>query len=312
MTDLTLISVTKGRRWPLAHLKKTLKSPVWVVRFAKAFGLDAYEFGALLRLLFPDVDIVKALTLEGGDHSASLQTYLVDLGYDSQMFPGLVPEQTVEPDPEVDLLAEMFEELEVKLADGLDDIVYEVADLMTDMPGKEGRMGLKSLLKVDRKIQKRLGVHEAQIIHAHTPPNLVVLDVSASMSEETIKRIVDAVVSLANRADAHLIIVSDTARTWKPGEFDTGSVLAESEFSGTHYEKLAPAFDRNWGTVITIADYDSGWDAKDLIAQCKGRISLLLDISLVNRPTYLAECLGQLADEVRPLMVAKASLTYAF
>jgi hypothetical protein len=30
----------------------------------------------------------------------------------------------------------------------------------------------------------------------------------------------------------------------------------------------------------------------------------------VNRPTYLAEVLGQLADEVRPLLIADRNLCY--
>jgi hypothetical protein len=32
----------------------------------------------------------------------------------------------------------------------------------------------------------------------------------------------------------------------------------------------------------------------------------VLDVSLVGRPTFLAECVGQLADEVRPILTAAA------
>jgi hypothetical protein len=39
------------------------------------------------------------------------------------------------------------------------------------------------------------------------------------------------------------------------------------------------------------------------IAQCKGHIDEVIDVSLVNRPTYLAECVGQLADKVSPILI---------
>ena len=62
--------------------------------------------------------------------------------------------------------------------------------------------------------------------------------------------------------------------------------------------------------VITIADYDSAAAAKTAIAKCTGHIQQLLDISLVGRPTYLGEVVGQLADEIKPLLVAQGNLTY--
>jgi hypothetical protein len=310
MSKLELIDVKDGRRWPLDHLRKTLKSPVWVVRFAKAFDLNAAELGHLMRLLFPNDDLVKALLLEGGSHSASLQDYLVGLGYDSELFPG-TPGCEPSPEPENDMLVEMFSALEVKIANDLDAVVAEVRDVLYNEPGKQGRMALKSLMKFDRK-RRTLGVHEAGILHAHTAPNLVVLDVSGSMTEATISRIVDAVVSLALRADAWLAIVSDTTHVWEPGMFSVSSVMECAEFGGTRYETLSPLLDRDWNTVVTIADYDSSYAALAAVEQCRGRIARVLDISLVNRPTFLAEVLGRLADEVRPLMVAKSAMTYDY
>ena len=46
---------------------------------------------------------------------------------------------------------------------------------------------------------------------------------------------------------------------------------------------------------------------KGALASCNGSIQQVLDISLVNGPTFLAECLGQLAAEVRPLMIASTN-----
>lgn len=119
-------------------------------------------------------------------------------------------------------------------------------------------------------------------------------------------------VALGQEADAHLAIVSNTCTHWLPGEYTEEAVLAAAEFGGTHYEELAPLFtDFEWGTVITIADYDSSPAAKQVLSQCNGTIHTLLDISLVDIPTYLGEVLGQLAGEARPLMVASNnSLVY--
>jgi hypothetical protein len=76
---------------------------------------------------------------------------------------------------------------------------------------------------------------------------------------------------------------------------------------GTHYETLTPLMKRDWGTVITIADYDSSQSAKNhLRDNAFGRIGQVLDLSLVNRPTYLAECVGQFADKVTPLLVGSS------
>jgi hypothetical protein len=68
---------------------------------------------------------------------------------------------------------------------------------------------------------------------------------------------------------------------------------------------LAPLFDgQDWDAVVTIADYDSSPAAAAVLARCSGKIGQLFDVSLVNRSTYLAECLSPLADEVRPLLIA--------
>jgi hypothetical protein len=61
--------------------------------------------------------------------------------------------------------------------------------------------------------------------------------------------------------------------------------------------------------VVTIADYDSSRSAKDAVARCTGSIDTVLDISLVDRPTFLAECVGQLASKTQPLLIAETSLT---
>jgi hypothetical protein len=312
MTALTLVEVKPGIQFPVHNLQQMLKSPRWVVRFGAVYKLDAVQLGALLRLLFPDVDIVQALAMEMHEHSGNLQDYVVELGYESAIKPAGAPVPADEEIPDDGLLAEMFQQLEVRVAKSITELAYVLARTLDDMPGKEGRMQLKSLLKQDRKLQQKIGVHEAQIVHAHEPGNLVVFDVSGSMGKNTVRRIVSEVAALAVKANATLAIVSDTTTFWEPGTFTIQSVLSEAEFGGTQYETLSALFEKDWGVVVTIADYDSSRSAKEALKDCAGRIGLLLDISLVSMPTFLAECLAQLADEVRPLMVAKHSLTTAY
>ena len=155
------------------------------------------------------------------------------------------------------------------------------------------------------KQRPSIGMYQASIKHEQVPDVLVILDVSGSMREDTIRAIVDDVVGLSWEAKAHLAIVSDNAYVWEPGSYNVDDVLAMAEYGGTQYEMLAPLLDRDWGTVVTIADYDSSLGAKQALAKRKGRIGTVLDISLVGKPTFLSECVGQLADEVKPLLVAQ-------
>ena len=159
------------------------------------------------------------------------------------------------------------------------------------------------------KQRPSIGMYQASIKHEQVPDVLVILDVSGSMREDTIRAIVDDVVGLSWEAKAHLAIVSNNAYVWEPGSYNVDDVLAMAEYGGTQYEMLAPLLDRDWGTVVTIADYDSAYIAKSVIGNCTGHIGTVLDISLVNRSTFLAECVGQLADKVQPLMVARRDLT---
>jgi hypothetical protein len=172
-------------------------------------------------------------------------------------------------------------------------------------------MEIKSTLKMDRRSHK-IGVSEVAISHMHARPNLVIFDDSGSMGEETVMRLGHAVKKLAVSANAHLVLVSNTPRHWEPGEFTVEALRLQAEYGGTHYETLAPIMDRDWGVVVTIADWDSSWGAKQALEKCSGSIEKLLDISLVARPTFLAECLEPLAKETKPLLVAKSSLTYDY
>ena len=101
-----------------------------------------------------------------------------------------------------------------------------------------------------------------------------------------------------------------TATLWEPGTFDAQQVLDLAEFGGTHYEQLLPLFERDWGTVICIADYDSHSGVKALFGSgCYGIVGEVFDISLVAKQTFLSECVGVLSNKpVRRLMQASPAV----
>lgn len=275
--------------------------------FAKAYRLNFKQLGELLYLLFRS-DVLEALN--EGDHSTDLQDYIIDT------VPPAVREQMqvdfVDAPPPGQVLPQLWDSINVEIATSIQEVADKLGDVLDHLPGKAGTMVFKHMAQLNRQRQS-IGTYAASIHHAPVPENLVVLDVSGSMTEGTIRKIVKDVVALGYKANAHLVIVSDTATHWEPGTYSVKEVLAAAEYNGTHYETLAPLLRRSWGTVVTIADYDSARSAKEYLASMvRGRIGKVLDISLVNRPTYLSECLGQFADEVRPLMISNSSYALSY
>lgn len=296
---LTLVTVKPGLQFSKASLKELLPDVQAVLFFGKVYELDYQQLSNLMATVL-NSDLAQALFT--GDHSTDLQDYLVDeLDIPDYVEGG---EITFAPDiPKGEILPELWASLEVEVADSIKAVAAKLGDVVNHMPGKQGQMLFKTMSVMNAK-RPTIGDHRAHIHHARQKENLVILDVSGSMSEQTIHTIVDDVVAMSYLANAHLAIVSNTCTYWEPGTYGADDVTAKAEFAGTHYETLVPLFDRDWGVVVTVADYDSSYGAKGALAQCVGRIDEVLDISLVDRPTFLAECVGQLADEVRPLLVA--------
>ena len=302
LTDsLEIIEVKPRLRFSKAALRDILPDTKTALFFGKVYELDYRQLSNLLRVVL-NSDVAHALLSEGGCHSTDLQDYVVDI---LDYVPG-VEEGDVNFSPDVpkgEILPELWESLEVTIADSIKTVAAKLQSVVDHMPGKQGEMVFRSMMVMNAK-RPILGDYKARVHHAPQKQNLVILDVSGSMSEGTIRTIVDDVVALSYNANAHLAIVSNTCTYWEPGTYGSDDVLRAAEFGGTRYEKLTPLFDRDWGVVVTIADYDSSYGAKAAIGKQPGRIDQLLDVSLVNSPTFLAECVGQLADEVRPLLIA--------
>jgi hypothetical protein len=303
--QLYLVEIKPGLKFSATILKQLLPDVETTLFFAKLYGLNANQLGNLLSVTH-NSSVIDALVNQAEGHSQDLQDYVLELGYEWLINSGEVTFSTAPPKGEI--LPELWKSLEVQVAKSIQEVADKLRDVVDAMPGKVGEMVFKSLMTVNAK-RPILGDYKAHVHHAPQRENLVILDVSGSMTEGTIGTIVEDVVALSYLANAHLAIVSNTATHWGPGEYDVDSVLKVAEYSGTHYETLSALLDQDWGVVVTIADYDSSPAAASAIRQCSGRIEQVLDISLVNRPTYLAEVVGQLASDVRPLLVAATDLT---
>lgn len=296
--SLELFEFAGGRRITIDALRDILPDIPSLLFFAKSTGLDYRELSELLSKLFNST-VVRALS--NGGHSTELQDYIVDT------VPDAVLQQAnpvFEPIPAGELLPELWEAAELEVAKSIAEVATKLASVIDSLPSKEGRMAFQHLAVLNRQ-RPTIGDYRAVIQHERVQRNLVILDVSGSMSSETVEAIINDVVALSWKANAYLAIVSNNTFVWQPGTYTSERVLAEAQYSGTHYESLFTLLDQgDWGTVVTIADYDSSLSAADVIRDARGRIGQVLDISLVNRPTFLAEVVGQLAQKVKPLMIS--------
>lgn len=306
--SVTLHEVKPGMIIPESVLRELLPDVDTALFFGKAFDLDYTQVSYLLYVLFGHIDVVEALLGESTEHSSELQSYVIDIVPDHiQAQHGTGRYTDTSPPPDTELLAQAFEAAAVTVAKSIKDVATKLGRVLGTMTNKYGQMTFQHLHKLNVQ-RNAIGTYDPVIVHHATPDRLVVLDVSGSMTATTVRRIVDEVVGLAYAVNAAMAIVSNNAFFWEAGTFTVDDVLGAAEYGGTHYEQLTPIFDRDWDTVVTIADYDSAWTARDHIAHhAKGRVREVLDISLVNRTTFLAECVGMIADEVRPLLIGTSS-----
>ena len=300
--SISLFQINQSTFVSLAKLKQLLPTVELAIFFAKVYSLNYYRLSELLDQLF-NTTVIEALR-EGG-HSQELQDYLVATT-PQYLVPELPDPTPTEDLPSSEVMVQLFESASIKVAQSIMDVGKKLSSVLGMLPSKQGDMVFQTMLKMNRN-RPTIGVHAAAIQHKRVDDVAVVLDVSGSMTETTVRAILEDVLALTYSTNAHLMTVSNRARHWGPGSASMDAVLKTSEYGGTYYEQLVPMFNREWGTVVTIADYDSSAEAKRALAQCTGHIGQILDISLVNRPTYLGECLGQLADSIEPLLIGKSA-----
>ena len=304
--SLTLFRLDSKRLISVQKLKELLPDVQTAAWFGAYYKLSRTKLAELFLILF-DSPVLKALMTEGYKHSTSLQTYLAE-ALSQDEYGKLLMQKAVQPEaPAPDLiLPQLWEAAEVKVATVLREVADTITEVVDLLPSKNGKMVFRTLAKMNAN-RPTVGVYEPHISHHRRPSSLLILDVSGSMTEETIRTIAADVVGLAWKADAHLAVVSNTMTVWEPGGYDVKAILRAAEFSGTHYEQLAPLFNQNWGTVITVADYDSSWSAKMALRHCSSTIEEIIDISLVNRPTFLSESIGHMAKKITPMIVGSGS-----
>ena len=291
-----------GKKASWLSLSKLLPDVDTALFFARAVKMDYTKVGELLQGLFA-TSVLDAL--QEGSHSETLQDYIVDV---------LPPEvkhiaKRVDFVPDSghgEILPHMWEAIEIGIADSIGEVADKLSLVLDSLPGKAGIMSFQHMMTLNRR-RPTIGDYKAKIAHPLRSKNLVILDDSGSMSHRTVSAIAGDVVALGMKAEATLALVSNTTRVWEPGTYSVKDVMAAGEYGGTQYETLGPLLDQPWGVVVSIADYDSSPNARDHLAKTvtKGSIEKLLDISLVSRPTFLAECLGQFAKEMEPLLVAR-------
>lgn len=300
--SLDLVEIKPGVKFSRAVLKDLLPDVETALFFGAVYELDYTQLSSLLVEVL-DSDLAKELFK--GNHSTELQDYLVnELTVPADVNIGKVV-FSKKKKPKGKILPDVWKSLEIEVAQSITDVAAKLKDVIGIMPGKQGKMVFRSLMKMNAR-RPVLGDYRAQVVHPPLKDNLVILDVSGSMTADTIRNIIKDVVALSYMANAHLAVVSNTTTLWTPGAFNVKSVLKQCEFGGTQYETLHPLFKRDWGVVVTIADYDGSPSAKQSLRQkCGGHIEQVVDISLVNRPTFLAECAGQFASEVRPMLIAR-------
>lgn len=304
---LTLFQIAPGKQVSHAVLRDLLPDVETALFFGKVYRLNARKLSILLTVLFR-TSLTEALLNQGHQHSTELQDYLIEVApEDIKVQLESRGADAGAPVPDTELLRQAFEAAMTEVADSILKVADTLGTVLDRLPSKYGQMTFQHLHRLNRQ-RNAIGTYEPVITREAVAPRLVVLDVSGSMTETTVRTIVDEVVGLAYAVHASLAIVSDNAFLWEPGEYTVDRVLERAEYRGTHYEQLLPVFHRDWETVVTIADYDSAASARDFLRQhASGRVGTVLDISLVNRPTFLAECVGQIAQEVKPLLISNSN-----
>jgi hypothetical protein len=221
-----------GRAFPTKFLKDALPDVETALFFAKVYDLDPSDVSLVLQTCVPS-PVVDALTAQAGDHSMSLQDYLVEEFHDGcdWVYPDLefldaLPGTKAPVDAE--LLPEVWKNIELTIADSIAKVASTISGTIEHMPGRTGEMVFQTLAKVNAR-RPTLGDYRAGFKHEQVKKVLVIFDVSGSVSAPTVKTIVDDVVGLAYEANAALAIVSNSCFWYQAGAFSTDQVLGDAE-----------------------------------------------------------------------------------
>lgn len=279
-----------------------------MILFGQLYKLNAQQLMHLAQIVYGGENFVDMLT--SGDHSYTLQSYTEHIAgeLDVEQTITFSEEKTV---PERDsLLTELFAAHQV----GITSLVVEIADkfskFLNTLPGHESKLEVMRLNKVNRRTGLPVS-QRARIEYSNLLPNLLIIDVSSSQGSALIASIVDNCIDLAVKYDMHLGIVSHIAEWYVPGTYDRDAVMNSPCMNGgTSYKALADigVASENWGTVVTVADFDGQQYDRDAWHKAGGSVDHVVDISTVTKQSWLSEVVAvQSPNDVQQLVVAPAT-----
>lgn len=295
--------VTDKYVFDLTALEDILTSLEVTLFFAKALELSVNDRSRLIRAIHK-TDLIDELL--NGEHSIDLQDYGIDdpdNWVPTDEWVDALPVESMVPDSE--FLLSIFDDIKVVIASTFVEFTTMLAEVMDAIPSDQAQLMLEDAAKLNYKTNT-FGTTQVSVAPIMSLPNALILDDSGSVTRQTFEALVSEYVAVANTHQMHVILVSNTARHFAPEEVSVANLMSVAQFGGTHYEELIRndiLGNMEWGTVITIADYDSSPAAAQVLQNARGRIGLLLDLSLVNRRTYLSEVIGHLADDFKQVLV---------
>src|SRR5690606_23731514 len=132
--SLEIIEVKPGKKFSKAALQSLLPDVETALFFGKVYELDYTQLSNVLRIVL-NSDL--ATELFSGEHSTELQDYVVDMvAYIPHLEAGDI---AFKPDvPKGEILPQMWDMLEVEVADSIKAVAEKLESVIDALPGKQG------------------------------------------------------------------------------------------------------------------------------------------------------------------------------
>lgn len=306
-----------------------IRTPKQAMFLVKLLGDEIIDKAACLGRIFNALNLGSvADAISAGGHSTELQTWLEEAGLaipvpdeETVVDDGAGP-QDFDADDDLDTLVDLVNTALVKLPASLKELSDGLfLEVLSKQPTGQAHYVLDHVMQVSKFGQ--IGTVKTQLEYEVDTNAVLVVDCSGSMGMALGQAIAEPVVRLANDLKCDLILVSTNAVKFPAGTFTVDTVLDNWQNGWTYYNQLIPFFrdiTQSYDAIVTIADYDSHAEHKSQIArECAARAQVLYDINVQYttdydgniRTSFLAECLGQLADRVVPVFVGAPGLDYS-
>lgn len=110
---------------------------------------------------------------------------------------------------------------------------------------------------------KKRGWCAGNFVSGEDCPNLLIVDVSASIPESVSATMISLLDTLRSKADAHLIVTGATSMYWAPGEKLPSPEWIRAHIPRSNEEKMFSqilrdhVLGKHWGNVVSFGDYDT-------------------------------------------------------